>query len=115
MLPGVTPIISGLPFFLVPFPPPGPPPLPEADRACRRSLRLSVSDQGPGVSEDRQALIFNAYERAGAAYVPGCGLGLGLYIAHKIVQALGGTLSVRSAPRERPGATFILDLPRAAF
>jgi signal transduction histidine kinase len=40
------------------------------------------------------------------------GLGLGLFVAHTIVKAHGGRLTVESAPGH--GATFIVELPRAA-
>jgi signal transduction histidine kinase len=40
----------------------------------------------------------------------GAGLGLGLYIAHEIVYAHGGTLTVSSSPAD--GTTFTFSLPR---
>ena len=54
-----------------------------------------MCDQGPGVPVEDQALIFEKFGRArtGKA-LPGTGLGL--FIARSIVEAHGGTISVRS-------------------
>lgn len=71
--------------------------------------RVVVSDQGPGLSNEQQAVIFKKFERLGRSGDGGSGLGL--YISHRIAKAMGGGLSVKSAPGE--GARFILDLPPA--
>jgi predicted ATPase/signal transduction histidine kinase/tRNA A-37 threonylcarbamoyl transferase component Bud32 len=73
------------------------------------SAKLSVRDHGLGIEPDRQAGIFNRFERAVPTAQYG-GLGLGLYIARRIVQAHGGDLRVESQPGR--GATFTLTLPR---
>jgi two-component system, OmpR family, sensor histidine kinase KdpD len=72
------------------------------------TVRISVSDRGPGIPEDQQVLIF---EKFGRADVPGSkpGTGLGLFIARSIAEAHGGRLEVRSRPEA--GATFTLTLP----
>jgi signal transduction histidine kinase len=73
------------------------------------AVRITVSDQGPGIPHDQQRLIF---EKFGRADVPGGskpGTGLGLFIARSIAEAHGGTLEVRTRPDE--GATFVLTLP----
>jgi signal transduction histidine kinase len=54
----------------------------------------------------------NAERIAAKASATVAGLGLGLYIAHAIVCAHGGTLAVSSAPED--GTTFTITLPRAA-
>lgn len=69
--------------------------------------RLVVADQGPGISEEEQALIFEKFERLGRSSDGGSGLGL--YISRRLARAMGGELSVESAPGQ--GARFILDLP----
>ena len=76
------------------------------------SVRIAVSDSGPGIPAEQQARIF---EKFGRADVPGLskpGTGLGLFISREIVVAHGGSLEVRSAPDE--GATFTLTLPLPA-
>jgi len=75
-------------------------------RAGERAL-FSVRDRGPGIARDKQAAIFEQFERAAPAHVGG--LGLGLFIARKIVTAHHGSIRVESAPGE--GATFVVELP----
>jgi len=70
---------------------------------------LQVSDQGIGVAEVDQRHIFERFERAVSSQNYG-GLGLGLYIVKRIVEAHGGSIGVESVPGE--GATFLVDLPR---
>ena len=72
--------------------------------------RLSVEDQGPGISNDGHDRIFEVFHReADNAHLPG--LGLGLYIAKQIVESHGGTIRVQSEPGQ--GATFEVQLPLA--
>jgi predicted ATPase/signal transduction histidine kinase/tRNA A-37 threonylcarbamoyl transferase component Bud32 len=72
---------------------------------------LSVRDHGLGIEPDRQRFIFDRFERGVSSAHYG-GLGLGLYIAHRIVQAHGGSLRVESELGH--GATFTVTLPRGA-
>jgi PAS domain S-box-containing protein len=71
-------------------------------------VRVAVQDGGPGISVERQATIFDRFERSGTPRTFG-GLGLGLYIAKQIALAHGGTIAVDSTPGG--GATFTLELP----
>lgn len=70
---------------------------------------ITVADQGPGLSEEQQAKVFGKFERLGRSGDGGSGLGL--YISHRLATAMGGTLTVDSAPGQ--GARFTLDLPAA--
>jgi signal transduction histidine kinase len=70
--------------------------------------RLTVRDEGIGIAPEDQARIFERFERAVSDRHFG-GLGLGLYICRQILEALGGTIGVRSAPEQ--GATFEVTLP----
>ena len=70
--------------------------------------RLIVADQGPGLSEDQQTKVFEKFERLGRSGEDG-GSGLGLYISRRLARAMGGDLTVESAPGQ--GARFILDVP----
>jgi signal transduction histidine kinase len=70
--------------------------------------RLSVRDEGLGISAADQARIFERFERA-VSRTHYAGLGLGLWISRRIAEALGGQLSVESEPGH--GATFTLWLP----
>ncbi len=72
--------------------------------------RIVVADSGPGISLEKQSTIFDRFERAGVSPSVG-GLGLGLFIARRIVEAHHGSVSVES--ELGCGARFIVDLPVA--
>ena len=73
--------------------------------------RFWVEDLGIGIAPEHQARIFQRYERA-APSTNYAGLGLGLWISRQLVEAMGGTLSVRSVLGA--GSVFTVDIPRAA-
>jgi PAS domain S-box-containing protein len=77
---------------------------PRDDRAW-----LVVRDQGIGIDPADQPQIFERFERAVSSRNYG-GLGLGLYIVKRIVEAHGGTVRVESTPGE--GAAFHVELPQ---
>jgi signal transduction histidine kinase len=66
-----------------------------------------IADQGKGIDVEDQERIFGKFERVDATE-PG-GTGLGLYIARRLARAMGGDLSVDSAPGQ--GARFTFTLP----
>jgi signal transduction histidine kinase len=68
---------------------------------------LVVADQGRGIASEDQARIFDKFERLDPAE-PGT-TGLGLYIARRLARAMGGDVTVESAPGQ--GARFTLTLP----
>jgi signal transduction histidine kinase len=70
---------------------------------------LIVADQGKGISEADQARIFEKFERVDPSEPEGSGLGL--YISRRLARAMGGDISVDSAPGQ--GARFVLTLPAA--
>jgi signal transduction histidine kinase len=70
--------------------------------------RLAMKDFGIGISPAHQADIFKRFGRAVSSRQYG-GLGLGLYICRRVVEAHGGTIQVLS--QEGAGATFIVNLP----
>jgi signal transduction histidine kinase len=72
--------------------------------------RLEVRDHGLGIEPEQIARIFGRFERAASArhYA---GLGLGLYITRKLVEAHGGSIRCESQPEV--GSTFIVELPCA--
>ncbi len=71
-------------------------------------LHLFVRDTGMGISEERQKRIFKAFERLDVDDTQP-GFGLGLSITARLVNLLGGTISVQS--REGCGSTFEVCLP----
>jgi signal transduction histidine kinase len=68
---------------------------------------IIVADQGKGIAEADQERIFEKFERVDPGE-PG-GTGLGLYIARRLARAMGGDISVDSAPGL--GARFTFTLP----
>jgi len=73
--------------------------------------RLTVRDQGIGISAEDQARIFQRFERAVSTRHFG-GFGLGLWISKNLVEAHGGRIHVVSQPGA--GATFTVELPTGA-
>lgn len=72
---------------------------------------LTVADEGPGVPEQERALIFRKFQRGGNEETRHTkGTGLGLYIAQRLANALGGRVEYR----ERPGggSIFAATFPR---
>lgn len=80
---------------------------------CRdHTLRIEVEDEGPGLSEEEQQLLFKKFKRLGPEPTEGEGsTGLGLYIAKKMMDAMNGKIWCESTPGK--GATFIVELPLA--
>jgi PAS domain S-box-containing protein len=72
---------------------------------------VSVSDRGGGVPPEERASVFEKYKRTSSAKGKD-GLGLGLYIGRKIIEAHGGAIGVEETPGG--GATFSFRLPLAA-
>jgi PAS domain S-box-containing protein len=80
--------------------------------AGERVARVSVRDQGPGLTPEQQANLFERFYRVeGISHQQGSGLGLGLglYISRTIVERHGGQVGVDSAPGH--GSTFWFTLP----
>jgi signal transduction histidine kinase len=71
---------------------------------------LVIADQGKGIAAGDQVRIFEKFERVDASE-PG-GSGLGLYIARRLARAMGGDISVDSAPGQGARFTFTLPLRR---
>ncbi|HEY7207396.1 MAG TPA: GAF domain-containing protein [Gaiellaceae bacterium] len=77
-------------------------------------VELCVSDEGPGIPQIERKRIFRKFYRVtehGTAGSTESGTGLGLYIAHGLVSAMGGQIDADSA--EGGGSTFRVELPLA--
>lgn len=72
---------------------------------------FSVSDDGPGIAEAEQQLVFDKYYRAGSVRQEKDGAGLGLAICRRIVEAHGSTLGLES--EVGAGSRFSFVLPPA--
>jgi signal transduction histidine kinase len=88
---------------------------PEGSQVWLRSERdadtavLIVADQGKGIDPADQVRIFEKFERVDPSEAEGSGLGL--YISRRLARAMGGDITVDSAPGQ--GARFVLTLPTA--
>jgi len=79
----------------------------EAHRAGER-IELAVEDDGDGIATEELPRVFEPFWRGDRARsTPGSGLGLAL--AKRIVEALGGEISAESEPLR--GARFLVTLP----
>jgi signal transduction histidine kinase len=72
------------------------------------TARLSIRDEGLGISDDDKPHVFDQYWRGEDARHFG-GLGLGLYVVRELARAHGGDVSLESGPAG--GSTFLLELP----
>jgi two-component system, LuxR family, sensor kinase FixL len=69
------------------------------------AIRISLRDDGPGISLEQRMKIFDPFFTTKAK-----GTGLGLAIARRVVEAHGGQITIGDA--DGPGAVFIITLPR---
>jgi signal transduction histidine kinase len=73
--------------------------------------RVTVADNGTGISEDDRARIFEPFERAHGGGAAREGSGLGLAICERLVRRRGGSIGVDSEPGQ--GSRFWVLLPAA--
>ena len=73
------------------------------------NILFRITDQGVGISEEEQKILFQPFGRLERTRDMARGTGLGLFIVKKIIEAHGGSVSVESSLGE--GTTFVLSLP----
>ena len=71
------------------------------------SARVVVRDEGPGIAAQERETVFDPFSR-GRSASGNQGVGLGLFIARRVLEAHGGSISLRPS---KLGATFVLELP----
>ncbi len=74
-------------------------------------VRLSVMDTGTGIAREHFENLFRPFDRLGAEASGIEGTGIGLSIARRLIELMGGEIGVESDVGK--GSTFWLDLPRA--
>jgi signal transduction histidine kinase len=84
-------------------------------RAAGPCIIISISDKGKGVKPEEQARIFQRfYRQESDVNSPIRGSGLGLYISHRLIAAMGGKIWVESSGIAGEGSTFHIQLPTAS-
>ena len=73
------------------------------------AIAVSVTDHGRGMSEEETALIFEPFERLQQKTGSIKGIGLGLVVCKRLVEAHGGKIGVES--QQGKGSTFTFTLP----
>lgn len=76
-----------------------------------QGVRFTVSDTGPGLSDEQRQRLFRRFEQAEGARTAARygGSGLGLAISQELAAAMGGRIAVESEVGK--GTRFIVDLP----
>ena len=77
--------------------------------ASGNTVRLAVSDRGPGIPEAERSQLFERFVRLNAGSGEQYGIGLGLYVVKTIVEAHHGRLGIE--PRPGGGSVFWFELP----
>jgi signal transduction histidine kinase/CheY-like chemotaxis protein len=75
----------------------------------RGTLRIQVTDTGPGIAADQFDLLFAPFERLGAEQTSVPGTGVGLALSRGLAEAMGGKLDVESTLGR--GSTFWVEFP----
>lgn len=74
-------------------------------------VRVSVNDNGQGISESQRKQLFEPFNRLGAEYSGIEGTGIGLAITKRLVELMAGQIEIESTPGV--GTSFHVDLPIA--
>jgi signal transduction histidine kinase len=90
-----------------------------AARRVNGRIRVDVRDRGPGITARDLPYLFEPFYRGEAPALShvheGAGLGLGLYIAQRIIERQGGAMGVEPPPDQGDqGAILWFTLPQAA-
>jgi PAS domain S-box-containing protein len=72
---------------------------------------IGVHDDGPGLSAEQRARLFEPFNRLGAERSGVDGVGLGLVVVRRLVEAMGGAIEVLSQPQA--GTSMRIELPAA--
>jgi signal transduction histidine kinase len=75
---------------------------------ANRSARVVVRDRGAGIRPEERETVFDPFSRGRANGYTRSGSGLGLFIARRVLEAHGGSISLRPS---KAGATFVLEMP----
>jgi PAS domain S-box-containing protein len=77
--------------------------------AAADRVRVTVSDTGMGIAEEKHDKIFQPFQRAGQEMGPIEGTGIGLVITKRLAELMSGSVGFRSVAGK--GSDFWIDLP----
>jgi signal transduction histidine kinase len=104
----LTQVVSNLLSNAAKYTPPGGKIVLQVSRLDEDRVRISVKDNGKGISPEHQAGIFDLFDQGAAG--PRDGLGIGLTLVKSLVEMHGGTIRVASGG-EGQGSEFIVEVP----
>lgn len=81
----------------------------DAEQRDDRTLRISVTDTGPGIPEDKRSKLFQPFSQLGKENTWIEGAGVGLALTKKLAEEMGGMVGYEPSPVE--GSTFWIDFP----
>jgi len=84
-----------------------------AEQSAEGRIRFAVRDSGPGIPLEQQDRLFVPFSRLGAERSHVEGTGVGLALSKQLVEVMGGTIGVESAPGR--GSTFWVELQQAEW
>jgi signal transduction histidine kinase len=83
------------------------------DGADRTMVRFVITDTGPGIPGELRTTLFQAFSKAEESSTQRRGAGLGLAVAKRLVESIGGTIGVESEPGM--GASVWITVPALQF
>jgi signal transduction histidine kinase len=78
-------------------------------RCCDGSVEVSIADEGVGIAPDEMDHLFDRLHQIERDEMEQDGLGLGLFIARRLIDLHDGEITVESMPGE--GSTFLIRMP----
>ena len=78
-------------------------------KSKNNQVSIYVTDTGKGLSKEEQLNVFEPFNRLGAEYSDIEGVGIGLTISKKLMEVMGGDISIES--EKGRGTTFYLNCP----
>ncbi|CAN5476169.1 MAG: sensor histidine kinase [Actinomycetota bacterium] len=77
-------------------------------KRVRQGVVLKISDEGPGIPDDKRSALFDAFSRIEQTTTGQEGVGLGLFVVSQIVSAMEGHIDLASSSH---GTTFTISIP----
>ncbi|MCK4950527.1 MAG: response regulator [Gammaproteobacteria bacterium] len=85
----------------------------QAEQQFNGFIKISVADDGPGISKDKQRQLFQPFNRLGAEYENIEGTGIGLVITKRLIEMMDGEIGMESEMNK--GSSFWVTMPNASF